>query len=141
VVDGSPANPVTTYSSSSVTADTGYRVTALVVDDSNPLTTYTFSNITAHHTIVANFAVNVGIGSKTIAASAGTGGSISPSGAVSVSYGTSKTFTITPNTGYRVSRVLVDGISVGAVTKYTFNNVKVDHTIAVTFVRLRWRSF
>ncbi len=140
VVDGSPATPVTTNSSSIVTADTGYRVAALVVDDSNQITTYTFSNVTAHHTIVASFAANVSTGSKTITASAGTGGSISPSGAVSVSYGASKTFTIRPNRGYRVSSVLVDGTSVGAVATYTFNNVTANHTIAVTFVRLRWRS-
>ena len=125
-----------------MTADTGYRVTALVVDGSNPVTTYTFSNVTANHTIAASFAANVSTGSKTITASAGTGGSISPLGAVSVSYGASKTFTIKPYTGYRVSRVLVDGISVGAVTTYTFSNVRVNHKIAVTFVRLfrRWTS-
>ncbi len=69
----------------------------------------------------------------TITASAGTGGSIAPSGAVSVSSGTSKTFAITPNTGYRVAGVLVDGTSVGAVTTYTFSNVTANHTIAASF--------
>ena len=69
----------------------------------------------------------------TITASAGTGGSISPSGAVSVSSGASKTFTITPNSGYRVTSVLVDGTSVGAVTTYTFSNVTANRTIAATF--------
>ncbi len=69
----------------------------------------------------------------TITASAGTGGSISPSGAVSIGYGASKTFTITPNSGYRVAGVLVDGISVGAVTTYTFSNVTANHTIAASF--------
>ncbi len=73
----------------------------------------------------------------TIAASAGTGGSISPSGAVSVSYGAGKTFSITPNSGYRVARVLVDGKSVGAVTTYSFGNLNTNHTIAASFAR-RW---
>ena len=69
----------------------------------------------------------------TITASAGSGGSISPSGAVSVSNGTSKTFTITPNSGYRVANVLVNGTSVGALTTYTFSNVTANRTIAATF--------
>ena len=48
---------------------------------------------------------------------------ISPSGAVSVDYGTDQAFTITPSTGYHVADVLVDGVSVGAVTSYTFTDV------------------
>jgi hypothetical protein len=73
----------------------------------------------------------------TITASAGIGGSISPSGAVSVSYGANKTFTVKPSSGYRVARVLVDGTSVGAVTTYSFSNVTTNHTIAASFSR-RW---
>ena len=69
----------------------------------------------------------------TITASAGTGGSIDPSGAVSVDYGADQSFTITPGTGYHVADVLVDGTSVGAVTTYTFENVAADHTIAASF--------
>src|SRR5439155_1079883 len=54
-----------------------------------------------------------------ISASSGANGSISPSGAVTVNYAASKTFTITANNGYHVADVLVDGGSVGAVTSYT----------------------
>ena len=68
-------------------------------------------------------------------AGAGTGGTISPSGEMTVSQGTSKTFTITPNAGYRVSIVYVDGVSIGAVTSYTFSNVNADHGIWVEFHR------
>jgi hypothetical protein len=50
-----------------------------------------------------------------------------------VSYGGIKTFTITPKTGYRIAGVVVDGKSVGAVTRYTFSNVTANHTIAATF--------
>jgi PKD repeat protein len=70
----------------------------------------------------------------TITASAGTGGTIAPSGSVKVSSGDSQTFTITPDTGYRIVEVLVDGGSVGAVTSYTFINVVADHSIAASFV-------
>lgn len=72
----------------------------------------------------------------TITASAGDGGSISPSGKVSVSYGSSKTFTMKPAEGYEVADVLVDGKSVGAVNSYTFKNVREKHTIEVIFAEL-----
>ena len=71
----------------------------------------------------------------TITASAGTGGSISPSGSVSVREDTDKTFTITPDSGYHISDVLVDGKSVGAVTSYTFDNVQKRHTIEAIFAK------
>jgi hypothetical protein len=69
----------------------------------------------------------------TITATAGIGGSISPSGAVSVNYGANQTFTIMPDTGYHVADVLVDGVSAGALTSYTFTSVTANHTISVTF--------
>jgi hypothetical protein len=114
-----------------ITPNSGYRVTSVLVDGTSvgAVTTYTFSNVTASHTIAATFAANT----NTITASAGSGGSISPTGAVSVSYGASRAFTITPNSGYRVTSVLVDGTSVGAVTTYTFSNVTTNHTIAASF--------
>lgn len=69
----------------------------------------------------------------TIRASAGEGGSISPNGSVRVSRGSDKTFAITPDEGYQISDVLVDGESVGAVSSYTFENVKAGHTIEALF--------
>ena len=69
----------------------------------------------------------------TITATAGTGGSISPSGAVTVADGADKTFTITPNSGYEIADVKVDGISQGAIPSYTFPDVKANHSIAATF--------
>lgn len=69
----------------------------------------------------------------TITASAGTGGSISPSGTVTVNHGTEQSFTITPNTNYLVSDVLVDDVSAGPVTSYTFSNITANHTISASF--------
>lgn len=68
-----------------------------------------------------------------IKATAGTGGSISPSGNVSVIEGGSKSFTMTPASGYVIDNVLVDGEDKGAITSYTFSNVRANHTISVTF--------
>ena len=69
----------------------------------------------------------------TITASAGSHGSISPSGDVTVNQGSDKSFTITPDTGYSIDDVLVDGSSVGAENSYTFTNVTQDHTISAAF--------
>ena len=72
----------------------------------------------------------------TITATAGEGGSISPSGTVIVPHGGSQTFTIDPDVGYQIADVLVDGASVGAVASYTFENVASDHTIHATFTKV-----
>ena len=71
----------------------------------------------------------------TIEATAGAGGSISPSGNVSVREGGDQTFTITPDKGYAVANVKIDGKSIGAVKSYTFENVSRTHTIEVIFVK------
>ena len=69
----------------------------------------------------------------TIRATVGLNGSITPSGWSSVREGLDQTFTITPDKGYVVAKVLVDGRNVGAVKSYTFKNVTKEHTIEVTF--------
>ena len=71
----------------------------------------------------------------TIKATAGAGGSISPSGSISVREGRDQTFTITPDKGYAVSNVKIDGKSIGAVKSYTFENVSRTHTIEVIFMK------
>lgn len=123
-----------------IRANDGYHIADVKVDgQSEDLTgngTYTFENVTENHTIEATFARDSGGGgttSYTITASAGNGGVIDPSGSVRVSRGSDKTFTITANEGYEIADVLVDGESVGAVRSYTFENVKANHTISVTF--------
>ena len=71
----------------------------------------------------------------TIKATAGAGGSISPTGSVSVRGGRDQTFTITPDKSYAVSNVKIDGKSIGAVKSYTFENVRRPHTIEVIFMK------
>ena len=71
----------------------------------------------------------------TIKATAGVNGAISPSGSVSVRSGKDQTFTITPDKGYAVANVKIDGRSIGAVKSYTFENVRRAHTIEVIFVK------
>jgi hypothetical protein len=92
---------------------------------------------TQTYTVTVTRAQSSGGGSGTtyytIKATAGTGGSISPSGSSSVAYGGSKTYTIAADEGYEIEDVLVDGASVGAVSSYTFENVNKPRTIAAFF--------
>jgi len=115
-----------------ITPNIGYHVADVLVDDVSvgPVTSYTFNDINANHTIAASFAINP----RTITATAGANGAISPAGAVSVNSGGSQTFTIAPEANYNVLTVLVDGVSVGPVSSYTFDNVTADHTITASFV-------
>ena len=69
----------------------------------------------------------------TITATAGTGGSISPRGSVTVNNGASQGFIITPSSNYSIADVKVNGVSQGRIASYIFNNVTADHTIAATF--------
>jgi len=112
-----------------ITPDASYDISDVLVDGVSvgAVTTYTFTNVTADHTIEARFGANI------ITATAGANGSISPSGDVEVSDGSDQTFTITPDASYYVADVLVDSVSVGAMTSYTFTNVTADHTIAASF--------
>jgi hypothetical protein len=113
------------------TPDPGYRILEVTVDGEppGPRPSYPFDFVDADHTINVTFTLDV----YTITATAGSGGSIAPSGAVIVTPGSEQTFTIIPNAGYEIADVRVDGGSVGAVAEYTFPSVTTDHTINATF--------
>ena len=128
-----------------ITQDYGTAITA----PADPTKTgYTFAGWTPaipatmpaeNLTVTAQWRYNSGGSSGysyyTIKAAAGTGGSISPSGSVSVREGRDQTFTITPDKSYAVSNVKIDGKSIGAVKSYTFENVSRTHTIEVIFMK------
>ncbi|GFO69659.1 hypothetical protein GMLC_32380 [Geomonas limicola] len=118
-----------------ITPATGYQVADVQVDgkSAGAVSSYTFSSLNADHTLNATFAQGY-----TITASAGSNGSITPAGATAASAGSSKTYTITPNTGYYVSSVVVDGTTVASNIpsggySYTFSNLAGNHTISATF--------
>jgi uncharacterized repeat protein (TIGR02543 family) len=108
--------------------DPGYVFTAWSGDASgtdNPLAIL----MDADKTITATFSqITYGI-----EASAGLHGSINPSGAVTVNYGDDQAFSITPNAGYDISQVTVDGVDLGAIASYTFTNAQAAHTILAAF--------
>ena len=99
---------------------------------------YENTTVHAHWTYIGGGGSSGGGGGytyHTIRAISGLNGSISPSGWTSVRHGWDQTFTITPDKGYAVAKVLVDGKSVGSVKSYTFKNVTKDHTIEVVFMK------
>ncbi|HEY6507080.1 MAG TPA: FlgD immunoglobulin-like domain containing protein [Vicinamibacterales bacterium] len=85
--------------------------------------------VTTSLSVTASFAIDV----FTITATAGPNGAIAPPGVTNVDYGGSQGYTITPDPGYHVLDVLVDGATAGAVTSYTFSSVSANHTIAASF--------
>ena len=115
---------------------TGWSGTGL--DGENNMTVTIHTGSTGNRTYTAHWRYN-GSGHSysyyTIKATAGAGGSISPSGNVSVREGRDQTFTITPDKGYAVANVKIDGKSIGAVKSYTFENVSRTHTIEVIFMK------
>ncbi len=115
-----------------ITPATGYQVASVLVDGASvgALTSYTFSGVTANHSISATFTSTA---TFTITPTAGTNGTISPATPVTVNSGASQTFTVAPATGYQVANVLIDGVSAGALTTYTFSNVTANHTISASF--------
>ena len=115
-----------------ITPDHGYKIDQLIVDGNvaNPEPEYTFYYVTIDHTMTASFVPTNGY---TITSTAGTGGSISPSGAVTVIEGDDQSYTWTPNAGYEISDVLIDGESQGKITTWKFENVTSDHTIEIIF--------
>jgi alpha-tubulin suppressor-like RCC1 family protein len=91
----------------------------------------TITNVGAAHNFTANFAINT----FTLNASGDARGSISPSGSIQVAFGANQTFTFTPNAGYQVVKVIVDGTSQGALPSYTFSNVTSNgHSLQVVFI-------
>ena len=124
------SNKTITYSPT-----TGYHLVSVTVDGSAVSTTtyassYTFSNVQANHTIAVVYAINT----YTITTSV-VGGTITPTDS-SVNYGSNKTITYSPNTGYHLVSVTVDGSAVSTTTygsSYAFTNVQANHTIAVVY--------
>ncbi|MBF0102265.1 MAG: DUF1566 domain-containing protein, partial [Desulfobacterales bacterium] len=115
-----------------ITANAGYQIADVTVNGNSvgSVSSYTFNKVTSNQSIAATFSSK----KYTITANVGTGGTISPSGSVSVTHGSSQAFTITANSGYQIADVKVDGTSVGAVSTYTFSNVTANNIIEAAFV-------
>ncbi len=142
----SPSGPVSVSPGDSaeflISPSTGYHISDVLVDDTSKgaITNYTFTNVNANHTISASFAINTY--TITVTPSV-TNGTITASGIVdsvlTVNYGDTPTFTITPNSGYEIESITVDGSTSVPVTdpsgqSYQFAAVTSNHTITASFV-------
>ena len=103
----------------------------MVVDGKSigPVTSYTFNRITANHEISVSFSVNT----YTVAAESSSGGSVNPSGNTVVNYGSDLAYTFTPDYGFRISDIKVNGVSHGPVSSLKFTNITAEQNISVVF--------
>lgn len=115
-----------------ITANSDFLISDVKVDNVSvgAVSGYTFSNINANHTINSTYSA---IPTFTITSSSGSGGTISPLGTNTLNQGTNQIYTITANSGFQISDVKVDNISVGVVSGFTFSNITSNHTISVSF--------
>jgi hypothetical protein len=137
-----PCGEETTFT---IIPDPGHHIETVTIDGepSGSIPEFTFPGSCGNHTIDASFALNT----YTIGATAGEGGTIDPQGEISIGHGANQTFTITPETGYQVSDILIDGspfaISSRVIAtpvdqdtrEITIQNVTGNHTLQVTFAR------
>ena len=110
----------------------GYVIDSVIVNGNkiNNVTSYTFDSVLSNQTIEVRFRLQT----YTIIAASGTGGTISQNGVTIVNYGTRPSYTITPNIGYIIDSVTVNGLRVNIINnEYTFDSVKSNQTIRVTF--------
>ena len=114
-----------------ITPSTGFALADVLVDGVSvgPVSAYRFRDVANDHTIWALFAPQT----HTIVPSAGPNGSISANTTQSVVAGSSIKFTMTPDTGYHIAMLTVDGAKVASTSTYTFSSVGADHRIAVVF--------
>jgi len=113
-----------------------YHVKDVLVDGASvgAVTSYTFEDVTADHAINVVFAIET----FDVIASASAGGAISPSGVVSVDYGSNQSFTINADEGYHIIAVIVDNVSQSTASHRTsveaaFTNITAGHMITAIF--------
>jgi hypothetical protein len=115
----------------SIIPQTGYHVDSVFCDNVrvDSLSRYTFHGVAANHTLSAFFSIN----HYQLTATAGLYGSVTPAGPLDVVYGASQRYLFTPDSGYHVDKVMVDGSSVDSLEGYTFSAVAANHSLGVTF--------
>jgi len=115
-----------------ISPDKGYIIDNVVVDNNSlgALDSYIFWSISDNHSISASFKLPE---IYTITANTESGGRISPCGDIKIIESKDKFFKISPDTGYKIKDVIVDGSSVGIISKYLFKKVLKNHSINVIF--------
>ena len=134
----------------SITPNSGYKLSKLTVNGTDRTSQvsnnqYTISNITANTNVVVTFeTINY-----TLSIQSESGGSVSYNGTTitnttrtfTVTEGTSATITITPNTGYMLSKLMVNGINVASSVsnnQYTIRNISANTVVVVSFTQITY---
>jgi hypothetical protein len=114
-----------------ITPNAGYSILQVLASGvpAGPVSSYTFRNVRGNTTIQAQF----GVKTYNISAKTSPVGTITPAGITTLNAGASQTYSIAPNSGWGIYSVAVDGVSQGAVSSYTFNNVQADHNIKASY--------
>jgi hypothetical protein len=136
ILSGTPLSAVQLNATASVPGTFSYSPPAGTVLSEGAQTlnvSFTPADTTNFTTATASTVLTVNPATLTVTATAGTGGSITPTGVISVPSGSAQGFTITPATGYSIADIMVDGVSQGAISSYSFTNVTASHTIDATF--------
>lgn len=115
----------------SIEADELSQIKAVFVDGEyvGIVWSYTFENISSNHEITATFKSTA----FRITAVSGSNGTVTPSGGVSVPAGESQLFVFTPDSGYHVESVFIDGTPHGKLVEYEFVDVRANHNLEVNF--------
>jgi len=129
-----PGTTIVNYGGSqsfTITPAKGYHVVDVLADgvSKGPIDSWNFTNVQAAHSITAVFEID----QFNITASTGANGAINPSGAIAVDYGSSQTFTITPNYGYHISSLSINNTAIAITSQYTITDVTGNTVIYATF--------
>lgn len=111
--------------------DEGYEIQDVLVDGTSvgAVDSFVFENVLGDHIIQAFFSLM----KFEIETSVRGDGFITPSGTVTVDYGEDKSFVFTPQSEVDILEILVDDVSIGISSFYTFSEVKENHSISVVF--------
>lgn len=122
--------------------DKGYEIDKVIIDGEvkEGITHFRFESVQTNHTMTVTFKKAAARSSYVVTATAGQGGKISPSGMTTVASGGSITFKITPDTGYVVGNVYVNGQSAGMMGELTLTNIFDDQTVNATFINTSYTS-
>ena len=114
-----------------IVPNNGYDIDSILVDDAfqSPISILTLTNILKNTTVRVTFKIKT----YSIIATAGSGGSISPTGTTIVNFGANQTYTITANSGNVLDSLFVDDVLIANTSSYTFSNVIANHKIRAKF--------
>lgn len=116
----------------------GYDFSGWILDSQNVSgdLEYVYGPLEKNISLTASFKAKEPRTFRIESGTANQGGKISPSGDNYVQEGKGATYKMVPDSGYRVHAVAVDGVNIGAVDSYTFNNIYEEHSIAVSFEKI-----